>query len=129
MARIFVLVSLLALFAAGHQVEAQVAGPLNTIAGRKVSVGAVTAKSVASLLQTAGVTVDTNCSVKIYANDATVLCVGGSDVDCSTKYYPICSSSSCGESVFPLDARAGKLFLLSSSGTLTNVFIIAGGGC
>lgn len=63
---------------------------------------------------------------KVWNNSATAVYLGGSDVDTSTKGYPICTTSSCDGASLPVDGKPDVFFCRVASGS-TTVKILAGG--
>lgn len=63
---------------------------------------------------------------KVWNNSTTAVYIGGSDVDTSTKGYPICTTSSCDGASIPVDAKPDVFFCRVAVGSVT-VKVLAGG--
>lgn len=99
--------------------------PLTSFYARKVTATA-TAASLSALV--ADSTLSGSCSVSIANPSATQLNVGGRDVDNSTKFFPVCNSSSCAQQVLPVDGNWGSVFVRTTSGSL-DIYVLFGSGC
>ena len=122
------LLGLGALFAAlsfGGEPSASAAGSADKLTGfkaRKVTVTS-TARSVRDLVGG-----DCGCATEVLNEATTIMCLGGADVDCSTKFRPICDTN-CKQVSYSVPASAGDVWLKSSGADITTVYITCGGGC
>jgi hypothetical protein len=108
----------------GRQARA-LSKPLGSVYARKVSATA-TATSLATLVNDS--TLSGACAVSIANPSSTQLNVGGRDVDNSTKFFPVCNSSSCAQQVLPIDTNWSGVFVRTTSGSL-DIYLLFGGGC
>ncbi len=104
------------------------AKPVQTFQSRVVTV-TTTAQSLTQLI---GSSAKSECAVKVANPSATMVCVGGSDVNTTTtdggKCYPLCNAATCAEQAIPVDGVAAQVYLRVASGTQV-VFLLTAGGC
>ena len=114
-----------------HEAQAGAAGsgPLKNFYVRQVT-ATTTASDVYSLLSAADqLALDGRCAVTLYNISASVILnVGGIDVDNSTKFVPICGTSSCLSDHISLGADWKTVKFRTQSSTVT-VYALFGGGC
>lgn len=92
------------------------AAPLGALQAKTTSVTTTAEKVTDELDKTTG-----NKSCMIWNNSATILYVGGSDVD-STHGWPICTNTStCPAAVLSTDVR--EAYYVSASGTLAPIIV------
>lgn len=105
------------------------AGPLKSFYVRQLT-ATTTPNSVYDLLSAADqIALDGRCAVTLYNISASVIVnVGGVDVDNSTKFAPICATTSCLSDHVTLNADWKTIKFRTQSSTVT-VYALFGGGC
>ncbi len=119
-----------ALLAPIHPAHAQ---KITKPVAKKVSVDTTYAGN--SLNELLGAGAGCTCGFEVCVMDATRACLGAASdtaalrVDCTTNHRPVCNGSTCPSACFPVSGSTAEWAIISSSGTLTSVYITCGGGC
>lgn len=104
-------------------------GPLKSFWVRQFTATTTAVSVYDSLTAAEQASLDGRCSVTLYNTSASVIVnVGGADVDNSTKFAPICGTSSCLSDHISLTADWKTMKFRTQSSTVT-VFAFFGGGC
>lgn len=112
---------------AGRANAATATGPMTTFYVRQVTV-TTTATRIRDLLPSADQTIAGNCNVTVYNPSTAIVNFGGVDVDNSSKFMPLCASSSCVSDRISVDTGVLATGLRTQSGSQM-VYVTFGGGC
>jgi hypothetical protein len=111
------------------QKASALAKPMGSLHAYKVSISDTTPVSIRTMINNGNIAM--NCGIMIASVSATQVNVGGSDVDASTKFFPLCTDTTiCPVAVLTVDGPADQVFVRRNSGSgAVSLYVWVGGGC